>query len=363
MASHISVIDSKVITDLRLPLAFLVVLLHSVGYGLPTGHMMIYQNGVFDTIKILFSEGICVISVPIFFVISGFLFEAHFEKWNMSEYRKYIRSKFPKIALPYILWNALCLTLIYITSLSKGGVNDAFWEYFNHTGGLNIFAFANKGFPIDYPLWFVRDLFIIYLLYPILRWIYKMGGGKILLIPAGLSVSCILLNCFEYISTQAVLFFMVGIHCKRRKNTLNIIPKDNNAWRYILGFITITLLIAMILLYNNNTKAYHIVRLVYILCFAPLFVHWFYCKTKREHVSTGLSINKAACSFFVFASHAIILKYVVAVINRFCVTEIQLFLTGVYFTVAVSTFLIAVLLFILIETLFPKTCLLLTGGR
>ena len=184
MATSVSDIDSKVISSLRIPLAFMVVLWHSVGFGMSSGISMSYHNGIFDAVKIMFSEGLCLVSVPIFFVISGYLFEAHFKTWNFSEYKSYIKRKLSKLVVPFLLWNVICfliglLALMLSGYLKTGYIDISFIDYFKEKGGFNIFAYGNKGYPIDYPLWFIRDLLFVNLLYPLLRWLCKWGGYRI----------------------------------------------------------------------------------------------------------------------------------------------------------------------------------------
>lgn len=184
MNAQITKIDSNVISSLRMPLAFLVVLWHACGYGMIADQTMSFTNGLFDTIKILFSEGICIISVPIFFVISGFLFEAHFCRcqWSFCNYKEYIIKKLARLVVPYLLWNVIFLVAFYLLKLAgdfieTGSVNYSFCEYVGENKGFQLFAYGNEGFPINYPLWFVRDLIIVNLLYPILYFLNQYSGG------------------------------------------------------------------------------------------------------------------------------------------------------------------------------------------
>ena len=181
MTNLIAKTDSDTISLLRMPMAFLVVLWHTAGFGISDGQSMSCSNGLFDIVKILFSEGLCIISVPIFFVISGYLFEAHFTQWNLPEYKNYIKRKLPKLIIPYFLWNVICFCVLYISDITiefvkEGCISTRILDYFRTKNGIQIFAYGSSGYPIDYPLWFIRDLIFVYIFYPLLYLLNRMGG-------------------------------------------------------------------------------------------------------------------------------------------------------------------------------------------
>lgn len=130
-----------------------------------------------------FSNVIGRFSVPMFFLISGYLFF----RSGVLDKRVYIsklRSRLHTLLLPYLLWNLiaflyfvikhyppLCYVFQGITEIEVSFANflKSFWEFsFEGLG-------ESKSMPIDFPLWYVRDLMIIVLLAPLLYKLIKAG--------------------------------------------------------------------------------------------------------------------------------------------------------------------------------------------
>lgn len=67
-------VTSNTIEWLRYFCIGMVVLTHAVGSPLDGNDVISYHFGVYDTIRILFSEGLCRMVSPTLFIISGYLF-------------------------------------------------------------------------------------------------------------------------------------------------------------------------------------------------------------------------------------------------------------------------------------------------
>ena len=89
---------SKSISLLRFPLVLMVVFIHSGGIG--EFHTEIFNINmlsnihVYDIIRILVSRILCQVAVPLFFLISGYLFYSKFDKhnWNWSIWIQKLKS-------------------------------------------------------------------------------------------------------------------------------------------------------------------------------------------------------------------------------------------------------------------------------
>ena len=103
---------SKTIEWLRFFCIGLIVLLHAVGMPLEGKDAISYQNGAFDTIRILFSEGICRVAVPIFFLVSGYLFFVKLEEWNTNIWIDKLKKRVKTLLIPYVLWNLITICLM-----------------------------------------------------------------------------------------------------------------------------------------------------------------------------------------------------------------------------------------------------------
>ena len=153
--------ESKVIDQMRLPLAILVVYVHTPRI-----------EGNF--VEWLWSDTIASMAVPIFFIISGYLYF-----WNVSSpdsptewYIQKTLSRLKSIGVPYIFWAILPITA-YIFRKTIGMI-------IHHHGpemlinGLSSFNFyhilweSGSGGPEQMSLWFLRNLLIIIFFTPLI---------------------------------------------------------------------------------------------------------------------------------------------------------------------------------------------------
>lgn len=210
-------VASRSIDFLRLPLAFSIVLLHSVQSNLPEGATLYYANDLHNAIKILFSEIICRASVPLFFFVSGYLFFNHIKELGWNTYQEKVKKRCRTLLLPYVIWNVLCLLTLYVLHLIANGITCSLKDFFVEKGSWNIFFYGRRGYPIDYPLWFVRDLIYMVILSPVIYYIVRRKGLLCFICVLYLITPAIGLS--DTIPTTAICFFSLGAY-------FNIMDKD-----------------------------------------------------------------------------------------------------------------------------------------
>ena len=104
-------IQSKTIEWLRFFCIGAVVLLHSVGNPLEGKDFISYRYGPYDAIRILFSEGLCWVAVPIFFLISGYLFFVKLEEWRTDVWVDKLKRRVKTLLIPYLLCNTIAIVI------------------------------------------------------------------------------------------------------------------------------------------------------------------------------------------------------------------------------------------------------------
>ena len=102
------------------------------------------------------------LAVPLFFTISGYLFFLTY-KPDIASYGRMIVKKTRTILVPYLLFNAISLLLIYIFNKVPyiGDINMV------HQDGVLKLLFGLYRYPVNYTLWFLRDLYVYFLLAPV----------------------------------------------------------------------------------------------------------------------------------------------------------------------------------------------------
>lgn len=146
---------SRRIAILRALMIFGIVVLHTPLYVA----MQDTGSTAFDFTKALFQSAVFRCSVPILTCISGYLlFSA-----KPVPYADLIKRKARTLVLPFLVFNAALAPAMLIT----GYKSDGSWMH-----ALNA-AFALNGPPVNYPLAFLRDLFMLMLLTPVFRWMLR----------------------------------------------------------------------------------------------------------------------------------------------------------------------------------------------
>jgi succinoglycan biosynthesis protein ExoH len=190
---------SRKIYLLRLPLIFLIVFIHARFMDID------YP----DRWSRLLSENVLIGKMPhcaviFFFVISGYLFT-----WTeQSGYLNLIQRKGYTLLIPYILWNTmlmavhlLCGLLPYkklLPAFKYAGMTP--WQVVVRSYGLDM------GMPIDVPLWYVRDLLLLFLVAPLLIWLVRR-------LPLWFTPLLLLAATF-FMEDCSVLFFSFGLFCR-----------------------------------------------------------------------------------------------------------------------------------------------------
>ena len=149
------------------------------------------QSATFATRLIyFFSEVVARCCVPLFFAISGYLFFKNVDRFTAGVYGRKIKGRCKSVLQPYLIWNLigflflLCKKLPPFTAyfpgvadmpLGIGSFVDCFWNFhYSEVGAPMVGEAFLPGYPIDFPLWFLRDLILIQLLTPLIYAVVKL---------------------------------------------------------------------------------------------------------------------------------------------------------------------------------------------
>lgn len=158
-AGSLKIRDSK-LDILKSIAAVLVVLVHAgnmISYAEITSGFILYFNR--------FLQIFACLGVPIFFVVSGYLAASsyqHGKEWYLLNIRKKTKS----LAVPYLIWMFAYWILEYLVLSPPANWN--FKDMILSLTGIPFFIF-----PIYEPLWFVRDLYLVSFLLPLLKFLSK----------------------------------------------------------------------------------------------------------------------------------------------------------------------------------------------
>lgn len=181
---------SETIGVLRFPLMVCVALIHTI---LPNQKEYLLVD-IFDS---YFVESFVCIAVPLFFFISGYLFFKGTERFSLEEYREKLKNRVKRLFVPYLLWGILALVIKYI--FYRFGENVAYM--FDHPLKWIYLVIWR---PVNYPLWFIRDLIFIILISPVIYFLIKRLSFVFVLL-VGMAWLCWHKNIFDLLGIEFYL--------------------------------------------------------------------------------------------------------------------------------------------------------------
>ena len=217
--------DSHTITRLRLPLAFCIILIHlNMGVsGTQIGWGSLSTLDVWRIFACVSINELAAIAVPLFFLISGFLFFYHAE-WSAATWLAKMRRRVRSLLVPYVLFCLLAVVSLIINNVQDGHTLSQalhahladgkwlhnFWDIHTTGHNTNLLGITKPiSYPVVIPLWFIRDLMVIVLMTPLIHWaIRRLRLGWIAIMLA-LSLTGVWIPLVGF-SPTSCLYFSIG---------------------------------------------------------------------------------------------------------------------------------------------------------
>lgn len=348
--------QSEMIRAMRFPLIVLVLYAHSIR---PEGLPMYWNTdgeSIFRIVTELFSHYIGGLALCWFFFLSGFLFFYNLQdgqygkEWVTRKWRRRLRS----VLIPYVVWNLIMVLAVILVSTLFQWVGISYsqdpvvalrrgWVYWFITG------------PIDFPLWYLRDLVVLSLLAPLFYYPVKKCPWITMAVLLGLYLATFL--GLKFFLFPSFTFFGIGAWMSIRKDNLIEL-----CYRYRMpaAILSVFLLAGTLMHYNldldNN----------FFLLFAPFgmvtFFNICYSWYKCPRIRKGL-LGLTETVFFIYAAHEIyILGWTKGLFVR--VLGDALWAQWVsYLLVPVVTLFVCLLLFYALKRFAPRTLAFLCGFR
>lgn len=308
--------NSELIKFLRFPLIMAVVIIHSYGTSVMfQGVTISGQAGIVNNfIQELFSQVLCRTAVPLFFLFSGLLLFQDREINKAIVLSKY-KSRYYSLLIPFLIWNILALAVYgtyrrqiipFIQSLFSGAPLAASGFSLNSiVDSLGQFYIA----PINYPLWFIRDLIILVIISPLLHFLLKKSGGIFLLFPLVAWFGFFMnINPLPYFAKDGLFFFSLGLF-------LGFTKTDNIESFLRMKPVTLALLVGYFVLALIETVAriskinvFYLQRIDILIGILAVYscTFWLMKNLRIKQIFFFL----APMSFFIFLSHGILLPVV-----------------------------------------------------
>lgn len=294
----------------------------------------------------ILSRTISLCAVPLFYLISAVLL---FRK--KRDYKTTIKQKVRTLLLPYLIWNSLW-TLVFIllqnipfTSAYFSNSDSSILQY-SFVEWLKLYGIGDPT-PIDYPLWYLRDLMVVTLFFPIIDAVAEKFPKQLFFVAA---VAYVLPVSFPF--KYALPWTCMGASIVKLQ--IHLTKLDHIAlWKCLIVYIlcgTITLL-------TDNPIIDELFIFMGILFWVRVS-KWIFSHQKARDIFLRLS----EWTFLIFVAHEMTLASIKKVCLKLLPTE-PMFLFVEYLFLPILVIAGCSIVGAILKRNVPKVYYLLTGTR
>ena len=375
-------LTSKTINWLRVTLVLLVLFVHVHPDHNPHWLTMDNLSGqplgwiIFSVIG-TFINKFAFIAVPLFFAISGYLFFQKMESWSWSLWKQKIRSRAKTLLIPFIIFNVICAISLLCISLKDGngwalaGAYEGripfigwLWNGASYCQGWKNWLGMDMQlyYPLDVPLWFVRDLMVMLVLSPVIYWSIRKSGVVYLGI-IGVSYCLGILCCAPGFSTNALFFFSLGAFAAIRGIDPVEWSRKNINW--IMPVFICFWIVASMIVAPGDAQPFE--NMMFIFGIPVCF--WIGAGVmERSTPKCGYSFITGAC-FFVYCIHMVnfgqwnLLSWAGQVGSHIFNLDHPAIAALAYMTEIALIMVLGILVYWLLNRFLPRLSGIITGGR
>lgn len=302
-------------------------------------------------------QGLTRIAVPMFFLFSGYLFSLKFNG-TLVEYAAKLRKRIKTLLVPYLFWSLLGILIYFIVQLLPFTHKYFYRELISEYSFMKFLEtlFIN---PIPYQLWFMRDLFVLVVLSPLIYFGAKRLNVFLLFV---LLIMWYFNFNFYILSVESLFFYTCGVyftfHSEKAANM--------RFGKYGAGLMTVWLVLVFIksyLLYlDNNSMLINIAGKTSIIVGIPAIWAFYDSLASKKDISESFIYRLSAFSFFIYVFHepmlTLLKKILISVSGKSEFNNLIIF-----FIAPVIAITISVVMGYFLRKTFPVFYERITGGR
>lgn len=286
--------------------------------------------------------------VPLFFIMSGFFF-CTTAGYVAGEHSRKIKQRLFSLGVPYVTFiiYGLAVTWIFCWATGDFSVWNDYSTVDKLTGYRNIF-------PVNTPLWYMRDLMLLCLLAPVFAWLINITRGWIIALLTVLFIACFQPYTIAHY-LMGLLFFPAGYMIRLRG--ADLLRLSRQTLPYLLpAYIAIGLLIAC-----NYVDSHFWLKNIEICLSVPVIFAVVSYLVEWGRVKPGEYLGSV--TFFIFLTHHPLRQVAVYIYARFWPTMGD----GGYLLALGLTILSVVVglggIFCILDRFCPRVAALITGRR
>ncbi|PTM97149.1 acyltransferase family protein [Mycoplana dimorpha] len=310
-------------------------------------------NGLIDWVRVFLGDSLFRVGVPCLSAISGYLlFRRGLDGFS---YGTMLRSKARTVLVPFLLWNGAFLVLVWLAQkngIGAGYLPDVVGATPREVATL---AFAAEGWPINLPLYFLRDLLLCLLLSPVLGYLLMHHPRATLL--AFLAYAVLPVPNGLFLKKSILFGFGVGIAVALHRIDLKAV--DRHAGAIVLAVLSAALLLSVGLYVTGPEFPVWLDALRSATALSGIVGAWALSAFLVQTRLGGRLATGGGLSFWIFCAHYPLLVALWMAWNRLGTENYPLF----YFAAPLLAFAILIPSHALVRQGLPTLHALLTGNR
>lgn len=288
-------------------------------------------------------------AVPLFFIISGYLF---FRNFKIESYPLKIKSRIKSLVVPYLFWSIIFLIYYSVITIIPG-LNNYFDNQFNLS--LTKIPYNIIMGTCAEGIWYIRVLVVYVIFSPIIYIMMKQNKKMSLIIIILSSLFKLIFN----VSYSNPLFwlpvYLLGAYLAIFHNvfldTTEFVIKNKKIYYALIFFVAFQFICIDI---DKNGNLYYLYRLI-----SPLFI-FLILESIKLYRYKPFKIEKI--SFLLYCTHLPLLKIIRKILfilfgyNQY--VSIFIFVVSIILTIGIIYYV-----YIIIDKIYPKFLKIITGDR
>ena len=316
-------------------------------------------------VELLFSNSLLRFRMGLLMAISGYLMANS----KMIPYKDLLIKKTRTLLIPYVVIGIIGLIITFIFETVIFG-----WHNTSSNGMIakSIWNFTWKDFvtyifvaPVSFQLWYLKTIFMMALLSPLIRLVLQKFP-----LPA-LAIMFVIWLFTNYLDGEtrdrAFIFYGFGYYLRLYDKDISKPVKGLNPYLALVIFITISLFRATMAFYTPSY--FHHLKYILTITFKlnelfSFYAVWFCFQDMIKAILNSPFYQKyCGCSFFVYAFHAPFINYVSQWLRWKGAYEVQGSHAVLYILLPAFVLLLIMVLDKLVKQYLPHLFLLISGGR
>ena len=347
--------ESSTLNIIRFAMMISVLMLHS--YTSVRTCQDVSSLPVYFVITRLFSWQFGELGVPVFFVISGYLFFKGYQQ-TFDSYTSKLKRRFHSLLVPYVLWISIFLVVFYIAEcfpVVRESFNEGRILVHNYTWNDFLRAFwaaKQSEYPFVIPLWYVRNLMVMVIIAPLVYALISRLNHYLLYVMALIWFFCSRWYC----EANTIFFFCFGAYFSL--HDMSLVKSVSQYRRTIVIWFLLFSFLDLAFMNYSISFWFHRAEIMFGTPFVLIVIS---CLVDKGYVRDYTSIF-ASC-FFVYVTHEPLLRF----IRRFSLkyieesSDCQMIIS--YFASVTIVLLVVYFTYWILSKYFPIVMRVLSGGR